>query len=103
MCMRAYVCTHTHVRVAIVIQKQLNDKFILMSNDYFSIYSESPTHLVVSSLVMCRENVFHGHGQNCTKRKSSNVRDTPVSERVTAFTYICIIYWLCIVIVHKDR
>ena len=30
-------------------------------------------------------------------------RDTSVSKRFTPFTYICIIYWLCIVIVHKDR
>ena len=30
-------------------------------------------------------------------------RDTPISERFTTFTYICIIYWLCIVFIHKDR
>ena len=26
-----------------------------------------------------------------------------LSERFTPFTYICIIYWLCIVRLHKDR
>ena len=30
-------------------------------------------------------------------------RDTPISEIFTPFTYICIIYGLSIVIMHKDR
>ena len=30
-------------------------------------------------------------------------RDSSVSERFAAFTYICLIYWLCIVIEHNDR
>ena len=40
------------------------------------------------------------HGTVCLFR---DLRDTPISEIFTSFTYICIIYWLCIIIVHKDR
>ena len=29
--------------------------------------------------------------------------DTPVSERFTVLTYIIVMYWLCIIIVHKGR
>ena len=35
--------------------------------------------------------------------ESCKFRDSTVSERFTAFTYICIMYCLCVVFVHKDR
>ena len=35
--------------------------------------------------------------------KQNTLRDTPVSQIFKAFTYKCIVYWLRIVIVHKDR
>ena len=31
-----------------------------------------------------------------------DLKGTSVSERFTVLTYICILYWLCLVTVHKD-
>ena len=37
------------------------------------------------------------------KNNHGSQRDTPVSEKFTVLTYTCILYWLCLAIVHKDR
>ena len=61
--------------------------------------SGEPSALSVVSLseVNCK------HTCRRVESGSNVVKGILQSERFTVLTYICILYWLCLVIVHRDR